>query len=535
MTENNNSKLRAGLIVDSQTIAKWQHSAVLNCQDLIQITTIIFCENSKANRHLIKNCLYYVLNFFSIRNFETKSIAWKSLITNSCKIINFHCLQRRNWQNIDESTRNKIAEQKLDVIVKFGMNLLADPQLIKSKYGVLSFHHGDPGKFRGRPAGFYELLTNAGEIGVVVQELSNKLDAGMIRAEGHYQITRHSYRKTLERLFSNSSILLRHAIINCLDSNTVQVSTDGKNNRLPSNSTIMKFCFIIGRQKLRRFLYGLLFRRNWQIGKVQPFSFQKFHHNTYINLITTFETPPDISFMADPFILPTGEIICEVTSKNSTLGYLATLNNKKTNKVDTSILASDRHLSFPFVVESGDQCFLMPEMAQCGAQLLCEIDKQMNIIATHELLGLQNDRLIDPVLLFKDSKWWLFAGKSQTESDHLYLWSSSDLLGPYQPHRMNPVVTSASRARNGGAFVVSNGNFFRVGQNNCRNYGDGITICRVDRLDDQRYEETPVTQLKLEGCKGPHTYSSKGESAYIDFYQTIFDPLAWLTRLKSKF
>lgn len=108
------------------------------------------------------------------------------------------------------------------------MNLLRNPNTLRAKYGVLSFHHGDPTAFRGRPAGFYELIQNANEVGAVVQELSNQLDAGKMRAFGRYQISAHSYRKTLEALYANSAFLLRQAILNCVDDKTLNIAPTGK-------------------------------------------------------------------------------------------------------------------------------------------------------------------------------------------------------------------------------------------------------------------------------------------------------------------
>ena len=61
----------------------------------------------------------------------------------------------------------------------------------------------------------------------------------------------------------------------------------------------------------------------------------------------------------------------------------------------------------------------MPEMAQSGAQLLCELQNNA-VIRTHIMVGLENERLIDPVLLNRNENWWLFAGKLGNEFDHLF-------------------------------------------------------------------------------------------------------------------
>ncbi len=534
MSDLTNKKLQIGLIVDSNSLDRWQFDAVANCRDLVEINTIIYCQNNQSKKKVLKHGLYYFLNLLSIRNKQTTQIAWSSLTNASCQIIKFNCNQSGNWQTIDETTKAKLAETNLDIIVKFGMNLLRDPNTLRAKFGVLSFHHGDPTAFRGRPAGFYEVKQDANEVGAVVQELSNQLDAGKMRAFGRYQISAHSYRKTLEALYANSAFLLRQAILNCVDDKTLNIAPTGKNYRLPSNYAVVQFAMLLIIRKIKRLTFGLFLRRKWQIAETAPLSLTNQKPTTEVKLLKTLLTPRGLGFIADPFVLPNGKVICEATPKNSQRGFLMALNNGENSQIDTSILGK-KHLSFPFVVKHAGQLLVMPEMAENGSQVICELNDSFEITKVHSLQGLENERLIDPVLFFKESKWWLFAGKSGNESDHLFLWSSENIFGPYVAHRMNPVVVDPSRARNAGGFLNIDDEIFRLGQDNRRDYGDGITVCRVTQLSDTAYDETPVTRLTIAGQKGPHTLSTNGINTYIDFYNKGFDPLAWFARLKTKF
>jgi hypothetical protein len=460
-------------------------------------------------------------------------VPWSQLITEDFKSINFDCQQSGIWQTIDDSTKSEISKQNLDLIIKFGMNLLKDPQEIPSKFGVLSFHHGDPSEFRGRPSAFYELFGDANHVGAVVQQLSNNLDAGLIRSFGKYRITGHSYRQTLESLFANSASLLRLAILNCVNLVEIELSTAGKNHRLPSNKTVVQFISLLTLRKLKRFIFGLFGRRDWKIAETLPLSFDAIRPMQVIDLFNPIKPPREISFIADPFILPNGDLIFEAAEKNSELGQLMTLSGERMNLIDTSLIDTHKHLSFPFVMQKDDRFFVMPEMAQSGAQLLCELQNNA-IIKTHKLLGLDNERLIDPVLLQRNGTWWLFASKLGNEFDHLFTWSSFNLFGPYKPHRMNPVVIDPSRARNAGGFITFGTDLYRFGQNNCQEYGDGIAVCRVLQLDDDGYREQPIARLALNELHGPHTFSTNGQKAYVDCYKTVFDPLAWLARIKSR-
>jgi methionyl-tRNA formyltransferase len=77
---------------------------------------------------------------------------------------------------------------------------------------VLSFHHGAPAGYRGRPAGFYELLEGADHLGVMVQRLSNRLDAGNVLAYGAVKVHPQTYRRTLDGAFASSTHLLDKAV-----------------------------------------------------------------------------------------------------------------------------------------------------------------------------------------------------------------------------------------------------------------------------------------------------------------------------------
>jgi hypothetical protein len=322
--------------------------------------------------------------------------------------------------------------------------------------------------------------------------------------------------------------------LNCLDERTLNIVPTGKNYRLPTNFSVVHFSLLMIIRKVKRLFFGLFQHRQWQIAQAEHLNFAIEKARTEILLLKTLPIPRGVGFIADPFVLPNGEVICEATTKNSQRGFLMTIDNAENSRIETSILGKN-HLSFPFVVKHADQLLVMPEMAANGSQVICELNQAFEITKVHSLQGLENERLIDPVLLFKDSKWWLFAGKSGNEADHLFLWSSENIYGPYVAHRMNPIVVDPSRARNAGAFFNINNEIFRLGQDNRRDYGDGITVCRVTQLNDVAYDEAPVTRLMIAGHKGPHTVSTNGSKTYVDYYDKKFSPIAWLARVKAQF
>lgn len=527
------AKIRTCLIVDSDTISAWQARALQSNLDIIDIVEVLYCTNLRSRKKFVKNFCYYFLNIFAIQNIWTKRTSWAPYIGFNSKIHYFEARSKGIWELIPEENLDQIRTAQVDLVIKFGMGLLRDPQNLSARYGVLSFHHGDPRRYRGRPSGFYELLEDAQHVGAVVQELSNVLDGGKIRAFGSYQITRHSYRKSLEHLYQQSAYLLRIAIENCLSESYVDISCTGKNYTLPSNFTVIRFVISILRRRARRMLYGLFFRKLWSVGSTTVWT----EHNrgkSDLKIIQIIPKPRGVFFLADPFVIGNGSLLCEGSGIRQERGFLVRIGGSPSVNLLHSNELNDKHLSYPFPVLLSGHTFVLPEMAEHGPQKIFKLSDDDELIDGQLLLGLEDYRLIDPTLIYHSETWWLFAGIVGSEQDTLNLWFSQQPTGPFSAHKMNPVVRDPSKARGAGALFVSNGKLFRPGQNNCFGYGNGITISEVLQLDHDNYREEPVSTLSIDGLKGPHTYSANSEFAYVDFYQDKFYALAWYLRIKSR-
>ena len=68
----------------------------------------------------------------------------------------------------------------LDVIVRFGFNILLGDILSAATYGVWSYHHGDNNEYRGGPAGFWEMYERNQLTGTILQILTEELDGGQV-------------------------------------------------------------------------------------------------------------------------------------------------------------------------------------------------------------------------------------------------------------------------------------------------------------------------------------------------------------------
>ncbi|HET9300230.1 MAG TPA: hypothetical protein VFO11_09800, partial [Candidatus Polarisedimenticolaceae bacterium] len=79
-----------------------------------------------------------------------------------------------------EEALERIRAANLDVILRFGFNIVRGGILEAARYGVWSYHHGDNDRFRGGPPEFWEVVERAETSGVLLQRLSDELDRGFV-------------------------------------------------------------------------------------------------------------------------------------------------------------------------------------------------------------------------------------------------------------------------------------------------------------------------------------------------------------------
>ncbi|HHW2422471.1 TPA: hypothetical protein ACUT5K_000676 [Pseudomonas aeruginosa] len=251
-------KIKAALIVDDLSLSEWQKRAIEGSSEYLDIQLVLSCRNSATKKSVIKHCGYYFLNILSLKNDMTRRV---QLDSRGSEVIHFDSDYEGAWQRIPEDVCARILDKGIKLVIKFGMSLLRIDGGLQ-RLDILSYHHGDPEYYRGRPAGFYEIYENADSVGIIVQKLSNKLDAGEVLVRGYSKVHHHSYKKTSRNFYLNSVVLLRKALVNYSRGEQVVLEKLGKNYRLPSNFTVFKFfCKTIFRG-LARLSYGAFFEKN---------------------------------------------------------------------------------------------------------------------------------------------------------------------------------------------------------------------------------------------------------------------------------
>lgn len=121
--------------------------------------------------------------------------------------------------------------------------------------------------------------------------------------------------------------------------------------------------------------------------------------------------------------------------------------------------------------------------------------------------------LIDSVIVEYNGYHWLFGSDFSAfgakKNGELEIWYSSSPLGPWKPHKRNPIYNTEKRfgARNGGRPFVYKGNLYRTGQDCGETYGRRLRLFKVTALTTDKYEEIEVPLGIEESKKGRNVWN----------------------------
>lgn len=167
---------------------------------------------------------------------------------------------------------------------------------------------------------------------------------------------------------------------------------------------------------------------------------------------------------------------------------VSTIDDKGVASRPQPVITEPHHLSYPQIFERDGQVWMLPQgdggvvtLYRCSA-----FPHQWERAA-----DLLHGEFSDATLLERDGRLWLLAtvrdGAGST-SDTLVAFSASSLLGPWTPHKKNPILIDRRRARPGGAFVEVDGRTILPVQDGTLGYGTALGLAELLRLDDETVE-----------------------------------------------
>jgi hypothetical protein len=188
-----------------------------------------------------------------------------------------------------------------------------------------------------------------------------------------------------------------------------------------------------------------------------------------------------------------------------------------------TVLDAPYHLSYPFVFQWRGQWFLMPESSN-ATRIEVFAARRFPFDWTLETVLFNPFRAVDSTLVEVEGRWWLFTNQSPHPDvrnyDELYAYHAPTPLGPWTPHRRNPIKSDARSARGAGRFLSRGRSLFRPSQDDSRRYGSAIVINRIDELAPDRFRETAVSRIEpgwRKGLSGTHTLNVCGDLTMIEF------------------
>ncbi|KAJ8433307.1 hypothetical protein Cgig2_012875 [Carnegiea gigantea] len=239
--------------------------------------------------------------------------------------------------------------------------------------------------------------------------------------------------------------------------------------------------------------------------------------NPVITCASVSEAGFPSNFVADPFLfIQDDAFYLFYETKNSVtmqgdIGVSKSTDKGATWKQLGIALDEDWHLSYPYVFNYNGQIYMMPESSQKGELRLY---RAVNFPLQWRLEKvLMKKPLVDAFLIKHGTKFWIFgsdhSGFGAKKNGQLEIWYSDSPLGPWKPHKKNPIhnVDKSLGARNGGRPFVYNGHLYRVGQDCGETYGKRIRTFRVDILTEDDYKEVEVPSGFKESKKGRNAWN----------------------------
>ena len=522
--------MRIAILCNGRTLAEWQRRAIDLIADRHELYLLV-TDDPPSSRQPIRHGLYYLLNLLSVRNRLSRPVPFPTDDHKIAGRLDFVAGQQGAWSTLPDTALDWIAANRVDAIVKFGLNLLTVPDPEKLAAPILSYHHGDPRSFRGRPAGFYETAQDQPFVGQVVQILSNKLDSGEVLAFAESRVAPHSYRRTLIDAFSLSPTLLPRALAALGEGRRLAIEPKGKNYRLPGNTTVLQFAAGRLAQLARRLAYGAFVEKNWRVSTVagdapDPLAAVA-KANAKRNEWRTLPVRPPHLFHADPFFHGDA-ILLEAMNGRTGKGELVRIAGEAQRVIE----GLPGHTSYPAGVEEDGRTYIVPETRGWSRPAIFAIDGGQAVRVAD--LDIGEEAILDPTFVRHEGRLYLFGNRAREGSSVLRLWTSAGLFGRFEEHPSSPVRCSIRGSRMAGPVRRWPAGLFRLGQDFRSAYGDGLVAFRIEELTSERYQEVEAGFASFDEVRGPHTLDIQEGELLFDWYEERRSPLAGLRRLLNR-
>lgn len=427
---------------------------------------------------------------------------------------------------------NYIREKNLDVLIRFGFNILRGEILHAARCGVWSYHHGDNEYYRGGPPYFWEVLEDNPISGAVLQVLTEELDAGRVLCKGLFGTYRgiSCARNRVQPYWGSSTFMIQKLRElhqygwEHVERAVVKPAPYLGKKRIytaPSNREMVQW---LGPLLIRKTLRRLVRRptvMHWRLA-VRGGTKSVLDPVRDLTGFHWIESPQG-HFYADPFMIEVDSkvwVFFEDFNYATQRGRISCMEVQDgAVKKPIPILEKPYHLSYPCVFRDNNTLYMIPETRANGTVELFRCvrfpdkwEKEREFIRA---------LAVDTTVWIEDGLYWFFVTLQEPRGNgtQLWLYYADGLSTEWRPHPNNPISMDVRNSRGAGAIFRSNGKLFRPSQDCSQNYGYSFALNEIVALDRWRYMETPSLTVEPQwapGLVGTHTYSHLGHIEIID-------------------
>ncbi len=430
----------------------------------------------------------------------------------------------------------KIRSKDLDVLIRFGFNILHGDILKAARYGIWSYHHGDNEFYRGGPAYFWELREGSPLSGAILQVLTEELDSGLVLCKSLFATERTvsvsrnrdtPYWGSTDMVLRKLNELHRFGWDYLLEKSVAPVPYRGKRRvyKTPTNRDMLPW---LGPILLRKAIASGFRKKtitHWRIGvRVDAKPLYDLHSGSDLSDFRWIDSPRG-HFWADPFICEhQGRywVYFEDYSYKHKRAIIACSEISPRGEMQPPVPCADRpghHYSYPHIFQVGSETFMIPESVDSNSVDLfrCQQFPDKWVSETTLLAG----KFVDTTIWEHEGLWWLATTSAECSSRAgcLLLFYSTSLTGEWQFHPANPISTDIRRNRGAGRVFRSENRLIRPSQSCAPSYGHSIAFNEITKLSRHSYSEKELKTIAPQpGGKiaGIHTYNSAGNIEVID-------------------
>jgi hypothetical protein len=278
--------LRFGIMCTGLTFPAWQARCIqqLLAKNGIEPVLLIIDETPQPrssmrqsiNRLLTRKMFLWRFYERAVLNRTLRSSRPVDLTAELSSVPTFRCQveQVGNYtQRFFHEDLRTIREYDLDFVLRFAFNIIRGEILSIARYGVWSFHHGDPDKYRGTPPGFWEIYKGDPLTGAMLQRLTDRLDAGIVLHRGYFKTIPFSYPQNVDGSFFGSADWPARVCAEIQNGkatyfSAVPCSTKAPIYHEPNDLQMLHFGWVLAKAWLRNQMRSLLRHQQWNVGVI---------------------------------------------------------------------------------------------------------------------------------------------------------------------------------------------------------------------------------------------------------------------------